>query len=75
MCYSEKLTQQQVIAWRTPEEDTKVMKGECKSIIVNAIKAFLQGDMPCALFMFHNAKEDEMCMFGGAHFHAVAYTV
>jgi len=23
------LTQQQVIAWRTPEEDSEVMKGEC----------------------------------------------
>jgi len=49
------------------------MKGECKSI-VNAIKAFLQGDMPCALCRFHKANEDQMCMFGDTHFHAVAYT-
>ena len=53
------------------EEDNKVMKGECKSI-VNAIKAFL-GDMPCALW-FLNANEDQMCMFGGPHFHVVAFT-
>jgi len=67
------LTQQQIIAWpwRTQEQDNKVMKGECKSI-VNAIKAFL-GDMPWALW-FHNANEDQMCMFGGPHFHVVAYT-
>ena len=47
------------------------MKGECKSI-VNAIKAFLN-DVPCALW-FHNANDDQMFMFGGPHFHIVAYT-
>jgi len=47
------------------------MKGECKSI-VSAIKAFLN-DVPCALW-YHNANEDQMRMFGGSHFHVVAYT-